>query len=158
MSGQPSIRKGKWIPTEEVYTLRLMAEFKNSFPPLSSSPPIPEGTKLRQFLAQALNCDPLGIRASTRGPRSKQESKGGGGGGACVFANVAESRHSGWVRSLLPAANRVPKQTPLGLCGLVWSQWVRFQLVVLAYLRTIQENWIMAVERKEFGTNILRKK
>jgi hypothetical protein len=57
MSGQPRIRKGKWSPTEEAYTLRLMAEFKNGRLP----PPIPEGTTLRQFLAQALNCDPLRI-------------------------------------------------------------------------------------------------
>jgi hypothetical protein len=104
----------------------------------------------------------LPLRASTRGPRSKQESKGGGGGD-CVFANVAVavSRHSGWVRSLLPAANRVPKQTPLGLCGLVWSQWVRFQLVVLAYIYVLYKKiglWPLKVERKESGTNILRKK
>ena len=57
MSGQPSFRKGRWTPTEEAYTLRLMAEFKNGRLP----PPIPEGTTLRQFLAQALNCDPLRI-------------------------------------------------------------------------------------------------
>jgi hypothetical protein len=57
MSGQPNIRKGKWILTEEAYTLRLMAEFKNGRLP----PPIPEGTTLRQFLAQALNCDPMRI-------------------------------------------------------------------------------------------------
>ena len=47
------------------------------------------------------------------------------------------------------AATRVPTQTPPGLCGLVWSQRVRFQLAVLGYLRTIQENWVMAVEKKE---------
>jgi hypothetical protein len=86
MSGQPSIRKGKWIPTEEAYTLQLMAEVKNA----AASPLlflkelrgdsswhhspllflIPEGTTLRQFLAQSpppipegttLNCDPLRI-------------------------------------------------------------------------------------------------
>ena len=57
MSGQPSFRKGRWTPTEEAYTLRLMAEFKNGRLP----PPIPEGTTLRQFLAQALNCDPMRI-------------------------------------------------------------------------------------------------
>ena len=47
------------------------------------------------------------------------------------------------------AATRVPTQTPPGLCGVVWSQRVRFQLAVLGYLRTIQENWVMAVEKKE---------
>lgn len=51
----PSLRRGKWTAEEEAYANRLIQEFKAGLLPLT------EGTTLRTFLSELLNCDPMRI-------------------------------------------------------------------------------------------------
>jgi hypothetical protein len=49
------VRKGKWTPEEEDYAAILIEHFDSGL--LS----LPEGTTLRVYLAEQLNCDPMRI-------------------------------------------------------------------------------------------------
>jgi hypothetical protein len=51
----PSMRKGKWSQEEEDYALALINNFEKGLLQ------IPEGTTLRMYLAERLNCDPMRI-------------------------------------------------------------------------------------------------
>jgi hypothetical protein len=50
-----NLRKGKWTPEEEEYTQKIIHYFRNGMLRL------PEGTTLRGYLAEKLNCDPMRI-------------------------------------------------------------------------------------------------
>jgi hypothetical protein len=54
-SAKLDVRRGKWTEEEEMYALRLIAEFKEGTLPLA------EGTTLRTFLSKLLRCDPMRI-------------------------------------------------------------------------------------------------
>jgi hypothetical protein len=56
------LRRGKWTPEEEEYAQRLIKEFKKGLLPLA------DGTTLRSFLSQLLNCDPMRISKKFVGP------------------------------------------------------------------------------------------
>lgn len=49
------MRTGKWTHEEEEYAIRLIQDFRLGLLPLG------DGTTLRTFLAQILNCDPMRI-------------------------------------------------------------------------------------------------
>jgi len=70
-------RKGKWSAEEEDFTTRIIECFNNGL--LS----LPEGTTLRSYLADKLNCDPMRITkkfsgSSCLGKRVFHSSLGGG--------------------------------------------------------------------------------
>lgn len=51
----PNLRTGKWTLEEEDFAIRLIEDFKLGIMSIS------EGTNLRIFLSQILNCDPMRI-------------------------------------------------------------------------------------------------
>jgi hypothetical protein len=57
-------RKGKWSAEEEVYTQRMIAYFVEGLLGLA------EGTTLRSFLSERLNCDPMRITKKFQGESS----------------------------------------------------------------------------------------
>ena len=56
-----NLRKGKWSQEEEEYTSRIIYYFRNGMLQL------PEGTTLRGYLAEQLNCDPMRITKKIAG-------------------------------------------------------------------------------------------
>lgn len=55
MEKPPPLRKGKWCQEEEDYSVVLIDNFEKGVLQ------IPEGTTLRMYLANRLNCDPMRI-------------------------------------------------------------------------------------------------
>ena len=54
-SSKPGLRRGKWCAEEELYTARIIHHFS------TGALQLPEGTTLRAYLAEKLDCDPMRI-------------------------------------------------------------------------------------------------
>ncbi len=58
----PGLRKGKWSIEEEEYATAIIDQFT------AGNVDITEGTTLRAYLAEKLNCDPMRITKKFNGP------------------------------------------------------------------------------------------
>mmetsp|Transcript_351 Transcript_351/g.832 ORF Transcript_351/g.832 Transcript_351/m.832 type:complete len:405 (-) Transcript_351:199-1413(-) len=59
-----SLRSGRWFPEEELYCQSLITAFKNG------TLPIPDKTRLRDFLSRVFHCDPMRISKKYEGQDS----------------------------------------------------------------------------------------